>query len=102
MSPGGAESLTDALTLIGLLTVPAYFLYWFLYHRSRRLTRRPWIGPAALLLWIVATYVCLVSPMIGCLGGHCGGRVSPFLELAIGYAATSVTLIVWLHRVRAA
>jgi hypothetical protein len=92
--------VTDVLTLIGLVSFPAYSVYWILYQR-RRGRRSLWPGLSALLLWCAATYWCFLRLMLGCLGGHCGDQVSPFLELAIVYAGTSAALIVLLHWKRA-
>ena len=95
------ESLTDALTLVGLLGFPAYAVYWFRYHLGAERRPRLWIGIAAFLAWCVATYVCFLRLMLGCLGGNCAGKVSPFLEFAILYAVSSAGLIMWMHRSRA-
>jgi hypothetical protein len=39
--------------------------------------------------------------MLQCMGGHCAGRVSPFLELALAYAGSSTALILVMHGQRA-
>jgi len=95
------ENVIGAFTLIGLFSFPAYALYW-LISQLRAGARPPlWLGAAAFLAWCVATYVCFLRLMIGCMGGHCGGRVSPFLEFSILYAVSSGALILVLSRWRA-
>jgi len=93
--------IIDGLTLVGLLSFPAYSLYWVPYHLRRARRRRLWVGLAAFLLWCVATYLCFLRPMLQCMGGHCAGRVSPFLELALAYAGSSAALILLMHGNRA-
>jgi hypothetical protein len=97
----GYENVIDAFTLAGLLSFPAYSVYWFLYHLRSQRRRRLWAGIAAFVLWCVATYVCFLRLMLGCMGGHCAGKVSPFLEFAILYAVSAVALIGLLHWYRA-
>jgi hypothetical protein len=97
----GYEKVIDSFTLVGLLSFPAYSVYWFGYHLRGERRRRLWIGIMALLLWCVATYFCFLRLMFGCMGGHCAGKVSPFLEFAVIYAVSSVVLILLMHWYRA-
>jgi hypothetical protein len=90
------SDVIDGLTLVGLLSFPAYSLYWVPY-QLRAARRRLWVGLVAFLLWCAATYVCFLWPMLQCLGGHCGERVSPFLELGLAYAGASAALILLMH-----
>jgi hypothetical protein len=98
----GISDITDGLVLIGMLAFPAYSLYWFPYQLRSERRQRLRIGIWAFLAWCLATYVCFVRLMLGCIGGHCAGRVSPFLEFAVVYALVTVGLIWWMHRSRAA
>jgi hypothetical protein len=97
----GYENIIDSFTLAGLLGFPAYSLYWFGYHLRGERRRRLWVGAGAFLVWCLATYFCFLRVMLGCMGGHCGGKVSPFLELAITYALASAVLIFLMHWYRA-
>jgi hypothetical protein len=96
----GYEKLIDAITLLGLLGFPAYALYWFSYHFSRARAKRLWAGFAAGAAWLAATGLCFILPMLGCMGGGCAGKVSPFLELAITYVIVTGVIIGVLHRFR--
>jgi hypothetical protein len=89
-----------AFTLLGLFSFPAYALYWLLSQLRAGARPRLWLAAAAFFAWGVATYVCFLRLVIGCLGGHCGGRVSPFLEFSILYAVSSAALILVLSRWR--
>ena len=100
MAPG-YNDLIDAFTLIGLLSFPAYLVYWVKHHLRREGWRRLWVGMVALLAWCAATYLCFLRLMFGCMGGGCAGKVSPFLEFAVLYAVSSGALILLLHRYRA-
>ena len=99
MAPDDAH-LIDALTLFGLLSFPGYLVYWVGYHLRGHRSRRLWAGAVGFLIWCAATYFCFLRLMFGCMGGHCGDRVSPFLEFAILYAGVSAALIVLMHRYR--
>jgi hypothetical protein len=88
------------LVLFGLLSFPAYSVYWVWHHARGEGRRQISVGVLGFLAWCVATYFCFIGPMLGCLGGGCADRVSPFLELAIVYALTSGALIVLMHRWR--
>lgn len=101
MSPNHLIALTDGLTLVGLLPLPAYSVYWLRYHLRGERWRRLWLGGLALLAWGVATYVCFIRLVLGCLGGGCADKVSPFLEFSIIYAVSSTLLIFLLHWYRA-
>src|SRR5688572_16464727 len=94
------DRIIDSFTLVGLLGFPAYFVYWVVYHLRAEGRRRLWIGMAAFVAWCVATYVCFLRLMLGCMGGNCAGRVSPFLEFAVLYAVSSAMLILLMHRHR--
>jgi hypothetical protein len=100
MSPGYNEVI-DGFTLIGLLSLPAYSVYWVRYHLRGEGWRRLWVGMAAFVAWCVATYFCFIRLIFWCLGGGCADRVSPFLEFAILYAFSSGVLILVMHRYRA-
>jgi hypothetical protein len=95
------DDVIGALTLFGLFSFPSYALYWLISQLRAGVRPRLWIGAAASFAWTVATWVCFLRLMIGCLGGHCGGRVSPFLEFSILYAVSSAALILVLSRWRA-
>ena len=97
----GYDAVIDLFVLVGLLSFPAYLVYWVRYHLGGERRRRLWIGFTAFLAWCAATYFCFVRLMLECLGGNCGGRVSPFLELAILYAVSSLGLMLMLHLYRA-
>ena len=97
----GYEELIDGFTLAGLLSFPAYSVYWFLYHLRGERRRRLWVGIVAFLIWCATTYFCLLRLMLGCMGGHCAGQISPFLEFAIVYAVSSAVLILLMHWYRA-
>lgn len=47
------------------------------------------------------TYFCFIRLMLGCMGGGCADKVSPFLEFAILYAFSSAALISSMHWGRA-
>jgi len=100
MAPGYNEVI-DTFVLIGLLSLPAYSVYWVRYHLRGDRRGRLWVGLVAFLAWCVATYFCFLRLMLQCMGGHCADKVSPFLEFAILYAASSVVLILSMHRYRA-
>ena len=95
------DALIDSFILIGLLSFPAYSVYWVWYHLRGERWRRLWVGMAGLLVWCVATYFCFLRLMFACMGGHCAGKVSPFLEFAILYAISSAVLILLMHWYRA-
>ena len=97
----GYEEVIDGLTLTGLLSFPVYSVYWFLYHLRGERRRRLWVVVVAFLAWCASTYFCFLRLMLGCMGGHCAGKVSPFLELAIVYALSSGVLILSMHWSRA-
>jgi hypothetical protein len=99
VSPGYNE-LIDFFVLVGLLSFPAYSVYWVRYHLRGARRGRLWAGLPAFLGWCLATYVCFLRLMLQCMGGHCADQVSPFLEFAILYAATSIALILSMHRYR--
>ena len=99
MAPG-YNDVIDLFVLVGLLSFPAYFVYWVRHHFRGGRRRRLWVGFAAFLIWCVATYYCFLRLMLQCMGGHCADRVSPFLELAILYAVSSAALILSMHRYR--
>jgi hypothetical protein len=95
------EVLIDVLTLIGLVSFPVYAVYWLWYHLGGERWRRFWVGGAGFFAWCAATYFCFLRLVFGCMGGHCAGKVSPFLEFAILYAVSSAALIVLMHWYRA-
>ena len=97
----GYEGVIDGLILTGLLSFPLYSVYWFGYHFRGTRRHRLWVGIVALLVWCAATYFCFLRLLLGCLGGHCEGKVSPFLELAVVYAVSSAILILLMHWYRA-
>jgi hypothetical protein len=94
------NAVIDMLALTGLLAFPIYALYWVARRLRMHARRRLWLVIPAFLAWATATFFCLLLPMLGCMGGGCAGRVSPFLELALLHAVTSVVLILLLHRYR--
>jgi hypothetical protein len=97
------EDVIDALSLVGLLGFPPYLLYWAIDQIGQRAFNRLWIGAAGIAGWCLATIAFLVYPMMTCMGGHCAGKVSPFLEFSIAYAASSVALVgalFWLRKPR--
>jgi hypothetical protein len=96
------DEVIDVFVLIGLLSFPAYSLYWFGYHVRAERRGRLWVAFVAFVVWCLATYFCFLRLMLQCMGGHCAGKVSPFLELAVLYAASSLALILSMHRYRAA
>ena len=91
----------DVFTLIGLISFPAYAIYWVRYHLSGERRHRLWAVPVAFLVWCGATWYCFLRLMMWCLGGNCAGKVSPFLEFAMLYAAVSGGLILAMHQYRA-
>jgi hypothetical protein len=93
--------LIDVFTLIGLFSFPAYAIYWLRYHIAAARRHRLWLMPVAFVVWCAATWYCFLRLMTWCLGGNCAGKVSPFLEFAMLYAATSAALILVLHQYRA-
>lgn len=93
--------IIDGFVLIGLLSFPAYSVYWVGYHLRGERWRHLWVGIVALLAWCVATYFCFLRLMFACMGGHCANKVSPFLEFAILYAFSSAALILLMHLYRA-
>jgi len=99
MSYPGA--VIDTFTLIGLLSFPPYLLYWIVYHVRLRATRRLWRALIALVAWLIATAALFLLPMLACMAGGCAGKVSPFLQLAVLYAFSSVTIIFLMHWFRA-
>ena len=97
----GYQEIIDGLTLAGLLGFPGYSAYWFPYHLRGERRRRLWLGFVAFLIWCAATYFCFLRLMLACMGGNCAGKVSPFLEFAIAYAASTALLIGLMHWYRA-
>jgi hypothetical protein len=91
----------DGFTLFGLLAFPGYLMYWVGYHLRSARRRRLWVLAPALLAWFAATYFCFIRLMLGCMGGGCADKVSPFLEFAILYAFSSAVLISFMHWGRA-
>jgi hypothetical protein len=89
----GYEDITDSFILIGLLSFPAYSVYRVGYHLRQKRRHRLWVGIVAFLAWCVATYVCFLRLKLACMGGHCAGKVSPFLEFAILYAFSAAAII---------
>jgi len=98
---GAHYDLISSLVLVGLLSFPAYSVYWVTRQLRGGGWRRLWIAMVAFLAWCVATYFCFIRPMLGCLGGGCADKVSPFLELAVVYIFSSAMLIVLMHWCRA-
>lgn len=99
--PSPYDNVIDGFTMIGLFGFPPYWVYWIGYHLRRERRRRLWLGMPALLAWCAATYFCFLRLMIGCMGGGCADKVSPFLEYAIIYAFSSIVLILMLRALRA-
>jgi hypothetical protein len=97
----GPDEVIDGFILIGLLSFPAYSVYWVRYHLRGERWRRLWVGMLAFLLWCAATYFCFLRLMLGCMGGGCAEKVSPFLEFAVLYAFSSAVLVFLMHRYRA-
>ena len=95
------EDVIDGLLLVGFLAFPPYLLYWAIHHLGRRAYRRLWIGLLGFVGWCAATVGFFLFPMLSCMGGHCAGKVSPYLEFSIAYAATTLALIGVLHWLRA-
>ena len=94
------NAVIDAFTLVGLLSVPPYLVYWVVYHVRLRALHRLWGALAAFFAWLVATAALFILPMLACMAGGCAGRMSPFLQMAVLYAISSATIVFLLHRFR--
>jgi len=94
------NAVIDIFTLIGLLSFPPYLLYWIAYHVHLRAWRRLWGALLAVFAWLSATIALFIFPMLGCMGGGCAEKVSPFLQFAVLYAFSSATIVFLLHRFR--
>ena len=92
--------LIDALTLIGLVSFPAYAIYWVRYHRPPERRHRLWALAVAFAVWCAVTWFCFLRLMLGCIGGHCDD--TGFLPFAILYAISSAMLILVLRVIRSA
>jgi hypothetical protein len=94
------SAVIDIFTLIGLLSFPPYLLYWIVYHVRLRAWRRLWGALLAVFAWLIASTGFFIFPMLGCMGGGCAEKVSPFLQFAVLYAFSSATIVFLLHRFR--
>jgi hypothetical protein len=92
--------LIDAFTLIGLVTFPAYSIYWVRYHQPAERRHRLWALVVAFVVWCAVTWFCFLRLMLGCIGGHCDD--TGFVPFAILYAISSAVLILAMHLCRAA
>ena len=90
----------DAFTLIGLVTFPAYAVYWVIHHLNKERRHRLWVAAVAFIAWCAVTWFCFLRLMLGCMSGHCDD--TGFLQFAILYAISSAVLILLMHQYRAA
>lgn len=95
-----ANQIIDTFSLIGLFSFPPYLAYWAWLQIRARALRRLWWLLLALAAWLASTFFFLLLPMLSCMGGGCADKVSPFLQYAILYAASSLALILLLHWLR--
>ena len=91
------DTFIDGFSLIGLLGFPPYLVYWIRIQIRARTARRLWWLLPALIAWLAATVFFLLLPMLACMGGGCAGKVSPFLQYAVLYAACTLALIMLLQ-----